>query len=115
MESRQEQLFIPRTIQWTEGRGFQRIYSKNPDKQAILAEALLGLRAQYLMHTVGQETAQSLNVSRVIRDFSESFPEFIEEDVSRDPDIGHGRYTVDPQLKLFVQAAIQSCEPDPDA
>lgn len=86
--------------QWPEARGFQRLYSGNPEYQARLVMALFGFRQDLLEWAHDEETAAAVEV--VIKTFYERHPEFMEEGFIPDSDIGTGPYHMDERLVSYM-------------
>lgn len=93
-----ERLPVPVPYQWSEARGFARLYHSNPHYQARLIMALCGLRAQKEYEHTFDENHESVEViDRAILEFVDSFDDFLTAQPN-DPETNLGPYEPDPQL-----------------
>ena len=99
---------LPRTSQWSEGRGFQRVYSRNPEKQALLAQTLIGLHEDLLQDS-HSESEDSKIIARELAIFTNRYPEFLQTNVAVDLEVG-GTYNVDPRFLSFASELIKTSE-----
>ncbi len=90
-----------------EARGFDRVFHNNPDIQAQFVRCLLGFLAT---QTEFGESSRSESVVRaletIIRDFAEKYPEFREEELQRDPEVGRGTYRMDRVLEREINRVL---------
>lgn len=80
--------------QWEEGRGFARLYTRDPHTQARFVKALIGFRAHAeWMHE--EEVIEAADV--VLRFFAKEFPEFLTSSAAEEQssDIWREDYTPD--------------------
>lgn len=98
---------LPRTSQWGEARGFERIYHDNPFYQARFAMALCGLREEIIFKNGLDEECEGADiVGRAIKEFVELHGEFLAPQEETDPEVGMGPYTPDPRLVEKINMII---------
>jgi hypothetical protein len=97
---------LPLIAQWSESRGFVRLYHNNPHYQARLAMHLCGLRGELADRNPGHEDDETVKViDGAIREFATLHPEFLSpqaEDDS-DPELRLGPYEPDPLLLEYIE------------
>ena len=96
--------------QWPEGRGFRRVYVRDPDRQARLVKALLGFRQDLREYHGDTTTVEAIDV--VLRTFHQHFPEFMQVGYQREPDTewSGGEYNADDRLLRKMQEIL---DPEP--
>jgi len=91
---------------WPEARQLERIYVRNPMAQARFVKALIGFRA---LAERNSSTDTIKSIESVIRSFSKTFPEFLQERVNLDEldrEFGGGMYEADPRLLSYVSEIL---------
>ena len=89
--------------QWSEARGFARLYHSNPHFQAHLVKALCGFREQLILDHAGDESKQDVQIiDRAILEFADHYPEFLSAQ-PEDPELKLGRYEPDPSLTDYFR------------
>jgi hypothetical protein len=92
---------LPVTDQWSESRGFARLYHNNPHYQARLAMTLCGLRAEIIQKKGGDEEDPDVKIiNSALKEFGELHPEFLSPQPREDsdPELRLGAYEPDPLL-----------------
>lgn len=84
--------------QWSEARGFARLYHDNPHYQAHLVKTLCGFREQLILDHAGDDSGEDVQIiDHAICEFAQHYPEFLSAQ-PEDPELKLGQYEPDPLL-----------------
>jgi hypothetical protein len=89
--------------QWSEARGFARLYHSNPHYQARLFKALCGYREKLILDHAGDKDHEAVGIiDQAIREFAEDYPDFLSPQ-PEDPEVRLGPYEPDSQLLAYFE------------
>ncbi|HEY4963793.1 MAG TPA: hypothetical protein VIH90_03800 [Candidatus Saccharimonadales bacterium] len=91
--------------QWPEVRGFRRIYVKDPERQARFVMALIGFKQELKYKAHDEDTVKAVDM--VLRAFHEHYPEFMEDGMETDSDVGTGIYHMDDRLGNYMSGVLE--------
>ena len=106
-----EEAPLPVSSQWSEARGFERIYHRNPIYQARFAMTLLGFRETVVHEASGDETGEEIAaIDTVLRTFCTKHPEFMFPEFTGDNELAEQTYRADPRLIGLMNEVLSSRE-----